>query len=477
MKKQQRAIAAIVVVVGLPLAFFLVGQALPKRYTAEMRLLVDQSLQHAQIEENPYQSIDDISEFERPRSTQTQLDVLTGTDVLQRALAMGQKNLPDKIQLDTDPATTYENLQRRLTVENEQNSDILTVKVTENDPEVAAELANDIGLAYSEYIRQLAREGGADELRALSQEITTSKNSLTAMDQRIQEMKTKSHIFDVMQSGEAEAATQSATEQKLAQVQGEYRGAVAALDDAEGQLHLMSPMMPTGQRDAVNPTRLAIEQDLTAERVTLAEYRSHYYDDFPLVKAQEKRIQELEDQEKEADHEIKAEHYVAPNPVYQTQLENVQSLRSQVASLQHQVDSLTAAENHSTDVLNKIPQAEQELQALVRSRTVAEQDFEALEQRRSILQSIGVARQPSARIVSTALPPSRPSFPDPRLMVMAGLALGVFFAVLILMPRANPTGYAYDRGEPLPGEPGFDRLSGRSSASPVRAESDEEDGA
>src|SRR5580658_5080959 len=129
MTKQKKALWAIAVLIGVPVGLNLIGLAIPKRYTAEMRLLVDQSIQHAQITEDPLQPLNDISEFDRPRSTQTQLDILTGTDVLQGALELGARRLPNKIK--SDPAVIsqeYEDLLRRVTVDNELTSDILSVR-------------------------------------------------------------------------------------------------------------------------------------------------------------------------------------------------------------------------------------------------------------------------------------------------------------------------------------------------------------
>lgn len=450
-KNNRKALAAIAVLIGIPILMNVFGLFIPKRYTAEMRLLVDQSLQRAQIAENPYQAIDDISEFDRPRSTQTQLDILTGTDVLEGALELAAQNLPGKINLDKDSSATYENLQRRTTVDNELNSDILSVRVTEDDPQVAAELANDIGQSYSNYIKTIAREGGSDELRALDKEINDSQAELTKMDEDIKEMKAKNHIFDVMQSGEAEAGTKSAMDQRLAQVSGEYRGAKAALSDAELELAKIPKIIPTGNRNAVNPTTINLDEALTGERATLADLEATYYPDFPLVKREKERIRNLEQQQRTIVKNIDAEQYTASNPVYQTQLENVQQYRGQVESLKHEMQSLQVSSENSAAILNGIPATEQVLQSRIRARSVAEQNYMALEQRRTILQAIGMARQPSARVVSRALPPSAPSFPDSRLLTLAGLALGAFFAILIVMPRPQsgdsyPTGYTASLG-------------------------------
>ncbi len=458
MTTQKKTIWAIAVLIGMPVGMYLIGLAVPKRYTAEMRLLVDQSMQHSQYVANPYQYVDDISEFSRPRSTQTQLDILTGSDVLQRAMELGAQHMPNKIKGDHDTAA-LEDLLRRVAVENELNSDILTVRVTQSDPEVAAELANDIGDSYAEFVKSLARTGGSDELRALETAIKDSKATLTSMDRQIAVLKAKSNIFDPMQSGLAEAGTKSAHDQKLAQIEGEYNGQTAALSVAEAQLHTMSPTIVSDNRNSVNPLALNLTQALANEETALVDLRTQYHDDFPYVKKEKQRIQEIERQLKAVEKEIPSENDTSPNPVYQAQLENVQNLRSQVQSLRLQVEVLKAASQRSAGILAAIPSAEQQLQALIRVRTVAEQNFEQLEQRRTLVQSSGYSRQPSAKIVSTALPPTRASFPDQRLLTLGGFALGAFFAVLILMPRAqNVDGYAGGYGS-LPREEPYNQLS------------------
>jgi uncharacterized protein involved in exopolysaccharide biosynthesis len=384
--------------------------------------------------------------------------------VLQRALELGAERLPSKIKSDpASAAQEYEELLRRVSVENELNSDILSVRVTQTDPEVAAELANDIGLSYAEYVKTLARGGGADELRALETEIADSRATLTSMDRQIADLKAKSRIFDVMQSGEAESATKSATDERMAQVEGQYRGQIAALADAEQQLRVIPRSISSGHRNAISPVVYNLQETLAAERTNLADLRSQYYDDFPLVKRQTQRVRDLEKQLRSTQAEVEAENYTGVNPVYQAQWETVESLRSQVRSLERQVEALRAASEKSSTVLAGIPAAERKLQALIRQRTVAEQNFEQIEQRRAIVQAIGMARQPSARIVSTALPPTRPSFPDSRLLTMGGFALGAFFAILILMPR--PSGpYAGDGLGVLPSQSAASRLG----ASPGR---------
>jgi hypothetical protein len=60
----------------------------------------------------------------------------------------------------------------------------------------------------------------------------------------------------------------------------------------------------------------------------------------------------------------------------------------------------------------------------------------------------------NARVISTALPPSEPSFPNQKMFIMMGLAVGIVISALIVMPKSQEDPY-----RPLPD--GAPSLEGR----------------
>ena len=107
-KRSYKFLWALLALIMLPLAFNAVSVFMQKRYTAEMRLMVDETSQTTQEMSNPFQQFDDIQQAARPRSTQTQLDILTGTVVVEDALKMANDRLPEKVNLKGREADLYE---------------------------------------------------------------------------------------------------------------------------------------------------------------------------------------------------------------------------------------------------------------------------------------------------------------------------------------------------------------------------------
>jgi polysaccharide biosynthesis transport protein len=435
-KKIKKIAFALAVLIAVPVGANVLGLFMPKRYSAEMRVLIDETPATMPLEMSQFQNISDLENQGRPRSPQTQLDIITGSDVLLAAINIAHDKMPDKVKIDDEHlGDIYQSLVKRLGVDNEMNSDILTLKVTQSDPDVAAEIANDIGLAYQQYLKKLSAQVGEQEEQLLTTTIDQAKTQLKTVDKQIDDVKTQAHIADLQSAEQAAEANRETAEQKLADISGQYNGAVSSLHTAEEQLQSIPRTISTGSSTQANPVLLSVEQTLAAERVSLVDLQSKYDDSFPDVKHERLRVASLEKQIKGMKQSIDSTASLGPNPVYQQQLTNVVGLRGQVQSLAMQYSSAQAEYQKASAQAAGIPAAEQKLQALTRDRTVAEQNYEALDQKLSAIRAGGVAREPQVTIVSPAYPPTTPSFPDPRFLTIAGLAIGGFLAILILMPR------------------------------------------
>ncbi|HWD37696.1 MAG TPA: GNVR domain-containing protein [Fimbriimonas sp.] len=434
-KKTGKVIWAIGVLVAFPIGMNIFARTLPKRYTAEMRLMVDQATQQLPSQEGPLSNIDDIGKFAGPRNPQTTLDILTGSDVIDSAIAMAAYRLPNKVDKNRNSAAVYDDLVKRMTVDNELNSDILTIRVTQNDPEVAAELANDIGLAYTGYIQKLSKDAGAVMEGMLNKEITLAKSQLTDIDKKISDLKSKTQVYDVQQSESQLASAKSLADQRLASAQALYTGAAAQLQDAEQGINSIPKMVASTSRTTINPALVSLQQQLATEQANLAEARSKFQDDFPEVKHEAAKVAAIERQLKSLKVQVPGGVDMSPNPIYQSALTSLVQLRGQVKAYEQQAAQAKVDDDKATQDLAQIPSAEEQLQSLIRDRTVKEQNYEALAQRQTQLQAVGATRQANARIVSPALVPDGPSFPDSKMFSLAGLAMGAFLAVLIMMPR------------------------------------------
>jgi len=421
--------------VVFPLIGVGLSAVLDKRYTAQMRLMVDTSVKGYDVAQSPFAAIDDVFSQTRPRSTETQVQILTGANVLGSAIEKSAEKYPNEFRGNI--SEQYESLIRRLAVESNQTSDIIAVRVTMANPEVAAETANNIGISYIEYMNSLSNSSGQGALSLVNEQLNKIKTSLDQLDADIAAAKEGAQIGDAQISAQSTTSAINAYENRYYELLATLEGSRAELQSSQAQLVSMPKSIQTSDTTTVNPALQTLEVDLTREEAALDGYKSRYLDDHPFVKEQAQKVKNLRAAKDRLSKEIKAQRIDSIN-VNRQQIElSVTGLKSRVANLEMQVDEAKAALDGAKAKLAVIPQLESKLNKLMRRRQVLEASFAQLDQRREILETTGSGRKSPANIVSMALAPTQPSFPDPRLFFLMGLAVGVIVAALVIMPRGD----------------------------------------
>jgi uncharacterized protein involved in exopolysaccharide biosynthesis len=457
-KSYAKFLWALLVIVLFPVGFNIAGLTMQKRYTAEMRLMVSQSQVTSLAAPGPFFVNDESLIESRPRSVQTQIDALTGTTVLQAAYQLAADRLGSKMVRSDNPSQIYDDLVRRMGVDNEPLSDVISIKVTEDDPEVAAELANDVGLAYIENAKKEDQETAELMSSQLEEQTRPLQKKLKIIDAAISELKQKSGIYDINAVEANMGATKEADDRQLATAMASYEGGKAQLAVAEKEMKEIPEYINSGSVTQINPVLVTIQTALATENVNLAQLRAQYQENFPLVKEEEQKVAQLKSQLKDLKQSVPSQENRSLNPNYQNQEQLVAQLRAQVEAYAGQLAAAQREQQRSLSEVSKIPMAEQQLQALLRDRTTYEQTYEQLAQRQSAAITSMKNMKPPAEVVSPALPPYAASFPDKKLLSLTGIALGIFFAVLILMPRPEVVTeieepFVAPRPEPVVAEP------------------------
>src|SRR2546421_216532 len=156
---KSKTVKVILALVLCPVVFLVLSLILPKRYTATMSLMLDPSIRIARPDD-PNVTIGDLTNAGRGRSIETEIDKLTGSEVLLNAINLTAAQHP-KVFADTVQAeANYTSLVNRLRIDNNRNSDIVDLRVTMEDPQVAADTANNIGQAYMDYNKKISASAG-----------------------------------------------------------------------------------------------------------------------------------------------------------------------------------------------------------------------------------------------------------------------------------------------------------------------------
>lgn len=440
----------LLVMVAFPVGAWLASTTLEKRYTASMRLLVDTNIRTSDFP-TIFSSVDDTMNYGRGRSAQSQLDILTGSNVLIDAIQRTARQHPKAFSSTQNLGQQYSDLVKRISFDTSQFSDVITLRVTMSDPNIAADTANNIGFAYIDFNKKMAEESGTAAENQLMALIDPIKKNLAELDAKISKLRSDAGVADATAQVSGDVNLASNLEQGLASTEAALAGARAELQSAESALSKMDKRIMASQSQVANPIVQQIDSQLSNARSDLKALQERYLDDAPVVREAKARIAELENLRQKELAQIDAGQTSTPNPNRTQQELIVAGLRARASALEDQVAKLREEVANKKQRIEKYPELDRQIRELERDRLQKEATFQQLQQRLDMIQSTGRGRQAFARIVSTAIPPTNaPSFPDTRLFIFFGIGLGVVVSAFILMPKGEVDVYGSERPKARP---------------------------
>ncbi len=432
-----------------PVFMFMLSLVLPKRYTATMSLMLDESLRVAQVD-NPMSPFTDMTGFTRPRSISTQIDAITGTEVLLDAINRTAVAHPKAFADQTQAEDRYNSLVNRLRIDNNKDSDIVDLRVTMDDPQLAADTANNIGQAYMDLNKKLASAMGGGALASINDSISVEQAKLDNINRKIAEVQKKYNISDPLAAGGMQDKLQKDTEASIQQTESQLEGAQAELVSAKHSLDSTPEYIQASTVVQINPAVMDLDSKISQASSDLQAYRAKYTDDYPLVKQAAQKLADLQKERSGLTHDVVGRSDRTINPNWsQFQSAYAQS-QAKVQSLQSSLSSLKSTYGHILSEGSVYPAAAQELAQLQLDKSAAQQNYQMLMQQKiPLMVTNGSARTAQAQIISVALAPGAPSFPNPKVFVLMGLAVGIIISALIVMPKAPDVVYTPTVGDTL----------------------------
>lgn len=427
---------ALLALIAFPAAMAALTLVMDKRYTAAMRLLATQKLKPYDTNSGPFASIDDISNSSVLGSVDTTVQILTGTEVLGDAILRTANKYPKAFQGD-QISDKYESLIRRLAIDSGPTSDVISVRVTMDDPEIAADVANNIGFAFIDYVRKMESEAGNSAIALIKKNLDDAKTRLAAIDAEIRQTKEQSNIADQQASGTYTTSGISQAESKLSELEGLLGSARAAQGVAEAILSTTPAMLKSSVQSQVNPALLDLENQRLRLEATIAALKVKYMDDADEIQQAQKQLTTVTKNIASVKQSIEAQNTMSVNPNHQQAQLSVANAKAAVAGYEQQVIECRKLVEMYKAKSAALPGVEQKLNDLMRQRVILENTYAQLQQRKDVIEQTGSGRKSPAKIVSTALTPTTPSFPDVRLFTLIGLAIGFVVAALVIMPKGD----------------------------------------
>ena len=432
-----------------PVFMLVLSFVLPKRYTATMSLMLDESLRVAQVD-NPMSPFTDMTGFTRPRSISTQIDAITGTEVLLDAINRTAVQHPKAFADESQAEDRYNSLVNRLRIDNNKDSDIVDLRVTMDDPQLAADTANNIGQAYMDLNKKLASAMGGGALASINDSIAVEQTKLDNINKKIQAIQQKYNISDPLQAGAMQDKLQKDTEASIQQTEAQLTGAEGEMASAKQTLATTPQYLSYNTTVQINPAAMDLDSKITQASSDLQAYRAKYTDDYPLVKQAAQKLADLQKLRATTPNNAVGHSDKTINPNW-TQFQNAYAAAA--AKAENLANSLASQKAAYAKILSEgsaYPAASQELAQLELDKSAAQQNYQMLMQQKIPLQvTNGSARTAQAQIISVALAPGAPSFPNPKVFVLMGLAVGIIISALIVMPKAPDVVYTPTVGDTL----------------------------
>lgn len=424
--------------IGLGLAG-IVTVLMPKKYEAQIQILLDQKppvMPSAMT--TAQQSVSDFTDFARPRSIATQVDQLTSAEVLSTA----GNTVADRfgIRLDADSELSPINLQRAVTVQAAETSDIVGIRVRLSTPQLAEAVAAEIYNAFFQQNARNARESAEQAIAALKSQIQVISNRLQTIDRDIAVSKKGLNVPDVAMALQVQSSGLQQLQLAYDQAKADYEAARSRAAAVKAQLVGVPHTILTQSVQAQNPNYVQANDQLLVAQADYSTALSQYTPNSPFVKQAKAKLDSLVKQQKRIQANLNQSTVTAINPTYQSLSLDYAQASSLAQSLGSRVQQLKAQLDARQREVDQLPEAQVKLAALTREQDVLSRSYQTYIDQLAPLEAANRARSTNSRVVSPAYAAPLPASPRVPLNLALGLLGGLFLGIASAFAQENKRG-------------------------------------
>ena len=436
LKRHKWALIAFVVL--CPIVGYMVSFFVPKEYTSQTTILVEQPI----IQDT---AITEISSADlKQRLTTLQEQILSRS----RLEPLIEKfNLFPESRKTEPMESLVDRLRKKIGVTPvkpmaESNSTQLpgfTIRVTNRDPALAQKLCSEVSAMFLAENRRVRHEQAQDTTNFITQELSDAKGKMDERDAKLAAFKQR-YLGELPDDQQANLGILSGLNQQL-------DAATQTLTRAQQDKTFAETLLQQQVASQNGDSTQSLQKELSDRQSELAALQNKYTEEHPDVVKLKARIADLKEKiaassKAGAAPQVAADSVVTSNP-------QVEQLRAQV----HQYDSIikeqTAQQRQIQAKIAKYegrvqlsPNVEQQYRQLTRDSQAATEFYNSLLKKRSesaMESDISHQKQTGEfRVLDTANLPVSPSFPNHMYFGLGGLAVGVFLGLgLVVLGEAR----------------------------------------
>lgn len=416
---QRRGLLAVIVfaaVVGATVAF---TWTQTPTYVAAVQLLVNTAKPQRAAASGAVPPIEDMMGIE-PRDVDTQRRMLESPSLVTRAA--DKLGLGDRLQT----------LPIAVRVGTAKDSDVITLEVSDVDPQRAADLANGIAEAHIADLQSGSQNTARRAGEFIRKQLDQRARQLADAKEKVRAFKAEHGIADLKAELASRTASLADLSEQAAQAAAEVAGARNSAADYRRKLQEQKAIITSSTTTSRNPIVDQLTEKLAgleAQRANVAATRGLDHTD--VVKLDEE-IRACREELRNAEATVKSAEVETPNPLYQDYTKAITTAEASAAAAAARSGALRSEAASHAKRLAQVPAIEAELGLLEQEAEVAQQMYTALLEQYQQVQVQEAMTPPIVEVISPAEKPESPATPRKMLNLAIGLVLGLIIAAMVV---------------------------------------------
>jgi len=336
---------------------------------------------------------------------------------------------------ETGETISARSLRDSLTVSGNNETNLITIKASYTDPEVAKDIANTLVEVFIEENEKMNRAQLQSASRFIGEQLEETQDNLSRLEKELLEYKTEKGIAYPAEQGRATLNKLIDLETTRAQTVVELEYARASLEEAEKQLQEQDREVESSRTLGVNPEIKDLRSRLLSLEMELLGLLETYTESHPEVVQVKNQIEAIEKRIENTVEEIVSSRTESSNPIHDSLRREIIQLQTSIIARETKIETYDQQIEQASEELGTLPEEEMALLRLERENQVAENLYILLMERQSEVQIQEAMQIADIFTVDPAVVEDSPISPRIRLnMALSGvlalmLGVGITFSL------------------------------------------------
>lgn len=327
---------------------------------------------------------------------------------------------------------TIKQIRNSLTVNSVRNTNIIEIGSENNNPKLAAEIANTIAGVFVDKSLTINRSRATEAKRFIEEQLIEKEKELKRFEEEKLQYKRQENILYLDEETKMNIEQLANFQAQEMEVNNQIVENKAKLAEAHRQLERQSETYISSETITTNPIVQQLQSQLASLEIQLPTLLEKYTKRSPQVTEVEIKIKETKNKISEKVAEIVGSKVSARNPIYQNLLAQIVTLETNTISLDTKMEAISKTIKEYEKRLEKLPEKELQLARLERAVMVSENIYLTLLEKYQEARINEVMELGDISVIDEALIPEAPIKPNKKLNLAIGGILGLMLGVMLV---------------------------------------------